>query len=37
MKRNGTFDESKDNTQVNLKRLGIISDTLLKATNEVSP
>ena len=35
MKLNETFDESKDNTQINLKRLGIIKDTLLKTTNEV--
>ena len=37
MKLNGTFDESKDNTQINIKRLGIINNALLKTKNEVSP
>ena len=37
MKLNGTLDESKDNTQINLKRFGIINDALLKTINEVLP
>ena len=34
---NGSFDESKNNTHINFKRLDIINDALQKTTNEVSP
>ena len=37
MKLNGSFDESKDNTHINFKRLDIINDALQKTTNVVSP
>ena len=31
----GTFDESKDNTLINFKRLNIINDALIKTTDEI--
>ena len=37
MKFNGIFDESKDNTPIDLKTLGIIHDALLNTANEISP
>ena len=37
MKLKGTFDESKDNTLINLKMLNIINDALIKTIDEISP